>query len=81
MLREVTSARETKHQQAVECLRALVEALEADAGNEWRHPTSALAIVQQVENGAVIVYGTTDNTNLLGIIERGKHELLKELDR
>ena len=77
-LAEVTTLYDTNCRDIPEMLRGAADNIEAEADHPDCSPTKAIVAIQLSADGQVIVYGWGDTTDLhaLGIIERGKHELL-----
>lgn len=76
-LAEVATLYETNCRSIPDMLRQAADSIETEAG-EGYSPTTAMVAVQLAENGAVKIYGwgDTDDLRAIGLLERGKHELL-----
>jgi hypothetical protein len=63
-------------------LRQAADNIEAEEGDEEISPTVAMVAVQIAENGQVQIYGwgDTDDLRALGLLERGKHQLLATVE-
>ena len=77
MLAEVKTLYETNCRSIPDMLRQAADSIETEAAEDFS-PTVAMVAIQLAENGDVKVYGwgETDDLHALGLIERGKHELL-----
>ena len=80
-LAEVRTLYETNMRSVPAMLRQAADSIESEADDDDCSPTVAMIAIQLHENGAVQVYGWGDTSDLhaLGLIERGKHELLSNI--
>lgn len=75
----------TLYESNVRSIPDMLEMAAASIASESEHddcsPTKAVCMIQLAENGEVQIYGwgDTDDLHCLGMIERGKHELLNIL--
>ena len=78
-LAEVHTLYESNARSIPDMLRKAADSIEAEAGDD--SPTTAVVAIRLTDNGTVQVYGWGDTTDLhaLGLIERGKHELLSAI--
>lgn len=77
-LAEVRTLYATNCRDIAEMLRGAADNIELEQDHPECSPTKAVAMIQLSEDGQVNVYGwgATDDFHALGLIERGKHELL-----
>jgi len=80
MLAEVHVLYESNCRSIPDMLRQAANSIEAESDGD-SSPTTAMIAVQLAENGKVQMYGWGDTGNLhaIGLLERGKHELLAAL--
>jgi hypothetical protein len=78
MLAEVSTLYATNCRDIPEMLRGAADNIELEPEQSDCSPTKAVVCIQLAENGQINVYGWGDTNDLhaLGVIERGKHELL-----
>ena len=79
-LAEVHTLYESNARSIPGMLRQAAASIEAEADEDYS-PTTAMVAVQLAGNGQVKIYGWGDVTDLsaIGLLERGKHELLEVL--
>lgn len=77
-LAEVSTLYEVNCRNIPEMLRGAADNIESEADEPDCSPTKAVVAIQLSQDGQVVVYGWGDTSDIhaLGIIERGKHELL-----
>ena len=77
---EVTTIYETNCRSIPDMMRQSADSIEAES-HEDCSPTVAMVAVQIAENGQVNIYGWGDTCDLhaIGLLERGKHELLSNI--
>lgn len=80
-LAEVLTLYETNCRSIADMLRQAAESIEDEVNQADCSPTKAVVALQLSEDGQVQVYGwgDTDDLHALGLIERGKHELLSAM--
>lgn len=80
-LAEVTTLYETNCRDIPEMLRGAADNIEDEPNQPDCSPTVTVIALQLSEDGQINVYGWGDCNDLkaLGIIERGKHELLNAM--
>lgn len=76
-LAEVHKLYDTNCRSIPDMLRQAADSIESEV-EEGYSPTVAMVAVQIAESGKVKIYGwgDTDDLRALGLLERGKHELL-----
>ena len=79
-LAEVTPLYETNCRSIPDMLRQSADSIEEEKA-EGYSPTVAMVAVQLSESGQVRIYGwgDTDDLRALGLLERGKHDLLSTI--
>lgn len=77
-LAEVRTLYESNCRSIPAMFRMAADNIESEKDDGDCSPTKAVVMIQLAENGCVEVYGwgDTDDMRALGLIERGKHELL-----
>lgn len=80
-LAEVHTLYETNCRSIADMLRHAAESIEDEVNQSDCSPTKTVVAIQLSEDGQVQVYGwgETDDLHALGLIERGKHELLSAM--
>lgn len=80
-LAEVHTLYETNCRSIPDMLRQAADGIESEGDDD--SPTVAMVAVQLAENGEVQLYGWGDTGDMhaLALLERGKHELLRILQR
>lgn len=76
-LAEVHTLYESNFRSIPDMLREAADSIETEA-EEGYTPTTAMVAVQLSEGGEIKVYGwgDTDDLRAIGLLERGKHDLL-----
>lgn len=80
-LAEVRTLYESNCRSIPAMLRLAADSIESEDDDDECSPTRAVAMIQLADNGCIEIYGwgDTDDLRCLGLLERGKHELLSIL--